>query len=164
MGKNASQKPWVKHNFNKTSPFPTFQIKWYWTERAFSGCNFCDNNMSQVICHNVMTVKDPSYLPGDNWMWGFIGLHQILTGLSHGWLILTLTMSCIWKHFLKIISTVWVMSQSLNASMRVIKSSLPWLKVLNSVFHRRLEYLSALKSKVINSSYTSFSLTSENLF
>ena len=56
------------------------------------------------------------------------------------------------------------MSQSLNASMRIIKSSLPWLKVSNSVFHRRLEYLSALKSKVINSSYTSFSLTSENLF
>ena len=66
------------------------------------------------------------------------------------------------KTFLE--NNIYSMSQSLNASMRIIKSSLPWLKVSNSVFHRRLEYLSALKSKVINSSYTSFSLTSENLF
>ena len=43
------------------------------------------------------------------------------------------------KTFLE--NNIYSMSQSLNASMRIIKSSLPWLKVLNSVFHRRLKYL-----------------------
>ena len=107
----------------------------------------CDTNQP-VTRHNAMTLNTPVFLHNIfAWRQLNVRIYRFTPNLdrTESWLADTDPHHVMYlETFVE--NNIYRMSQCLNASMRVIKSSRPWLQVSNSVFHRRLEYLSNLKS------------------